>query len=284
MPSTLQTDRDPNGIKQIYPTSSFGFNNKRRIGYNGWEYHADVWNKNRIYEFIPSGTIMPAQNEDLYLHYSKTPKSFVIVKGDGSISINTDEKYNTFKLSIYDDNNLWYKVQNALTNGKRWTSNVEFTFYFNIKAYPLTFGKKGGIEIHLTNDHHFLDRQQFSSGSNPYNAHDYYLTIQYDGHMYLSGEPYHGSTRDKKPDGIFDIDFWDTDFTGIPLNTLYGIKFIKKVINSKNVFLEVYRDTTGGADGGTWVKMFEFLHVRGNWYNTGMDLPYAAALAQMVKL
>ena len=106
-------------------------------------------------------------------------------------------------MSIYDENNLWYKVQNALRNGKRWTSNVEFTFYFNIKALPLAYGIKGGIEIHLTSDHHFLDRQDFSNGSNPYNAHDYYLVIQYDGHMYLKGEPFHGSTRASKPDDIF---------------------------------------------------------------------------------
>jgi hypothetical protein len=44
------------------------------------------------------------------------------------------------------------------------------------------------------------------------------------------------------------------------------------------VFLEVYRDLTNGFEGGKWIKLFEFKHERGNWYNESMDVPYQKSI------
>jgi len=280
-------NNDVFGIKELYPTSAYGFNgNILQRGGRGWEYYSEFWNQRRINDFIPNGTVIPQQTTDIFMHFSKVPNSFVQINGDGSITINTDERYHKLGLSIFDENNLYYGTKNALTTGKRWTSNIEFTFYFMIRAYPLRYGIKGAIEINLTSDLHFINNAierntHMSSGYNPYNSHAYSLVIQYDGHVYLSGIPYHGCVRDKKPDNIYNIDFWGTEFNGIPLNMLIGIKFVKRVVGSskKDVFLEVHRDTTGGYNGGDWHKIIEFLHTRGNWYNTSMDLPYATSLA-----
>jgi hypothetical protein len=270
---------DKFGIVKLFPTAAYGLNNFRRGG-NGWEYYADKWNQRKLYEFKPDGSVMPEHN-DLFMHYKNVPNSFIIVNGDGSITLTSDEKHNPMILSIYDDNNLYYGIQNALTTGRRWSPNNEFTLYFSIGAYPLSYKKKGAISITLGSDHHFLDNIDKDNiiGGNTYNAHEYTLVMQYDGHMYLTGEPYHGCFREQKPDGIYNVDFWDTNFTGIPLNRLYGIKFIKRVIDKNDIFLEVYRDLTGGYNGGEWRPLFEFRHSQGNWYNTDMDAPYASALA-----
>lgn len=275
-------EKDVFGIQELYATSAYGFNNRRRNG-NGWEYFSDYWNKKKLYEFVPNDWVIPEQNQDLYMHFKKVPNAFVRVNGDGSITVESDERENFFQMSVYDDNNLYYGTKNALTNGKRWSSNVELTMYFSLKAYPLSFGIKGGIKIGLTSDHHFLDFQynanQGMTGLCPFNSHEYFLMLQYDGHAYLGGEPYHPAQRSMKPDGVYDIDFWDNQFNGIPLNNMMGIKFVKKVVGTRDVYLEVWRDSTNGFEGGVWRKIFEFRHTRGNWYNASMDTPYAASIS-----
>lgn len=266
------------GITEFYPTAPNGvtqiINNPNVMG--GWEYFSTEWGRNVIDEFPPNDNIFL---HDRFMHFSKVDSSYCIVRGDGRLTIGT-ENPKSMRLRIYDDDNLNAGISNALNVGRgfRWTQNIEFTFYFNkiLNSETQKSPLDGSIEVHLGSDHHFGASE--TAGLCPFNAHEYMLVIQNDGRMYLGGEPYHGSRRDPKPDGVMDIDFWDNQFNGIPLNTLIGIKLIKRVVDTKNIFLEVYRDMTEGFNGGTWNKLFEFKHERDNWYNESMDIPYEVSL------
>jgi len=279
------TQRDRFGIKKIYLTSAYGFNGTggRNVGGKGWEYHSIPWNQNKIYEHTPetaANGLLPEQLTDVTMHYSKTRKSFVKIHGNGGARFHLPEPNKEFRLSLFDENNLYYGIENALSSyGRRWTSNVEFTFYFNIGSYDIgntATHKRGSMQIGLCSDHHFLDSPLTNNNTAkfcPFNSHEYNLVITYDGHMYFTSEIYHGAgySLPPKPTDIFDVDFFDSKFTSIPLETSYGIKFIKRVINSKNVLLEAYMDNSDGFDGGSWKKLFEFKHERNNWTYPNTD-------------
>ena len=266
------------GVKELYNTSRFG--SIRPIGsvagrFSGWEYYSNAWSRQVRSEFEFDDNFKYLG--DTMMHYPTTIGVHGIILGNGIVKLGTkdeDNYYSEIKLQIYDDSNLDAGINNALEyiRGNRWTSNIEFTFYFNIKNYSNIYSKKskGFIEITLGSDHHFADKYPEAKNC-PYNSHDYRLRIGYDGRMYFTGEPYHTVYRDPKPDNQENIDLWDTNFQGLPTDTDIGIKFIKRVSAKTNeIFLECYRDMTNGFEGGTWIKLFEFLHTRNNWStNTG---------------
>jgi hypothetical protein len=206
---------------------------------------------------------------DTYLHLRNLYGALITVYGDGRIKLESMETTASLNLALYDEKNFQATVKNALIHrrGRRWSPSVEFTVYFTKKSHNPTQGIKGScLEIHLTSDHHF------GTSACPYNAHEYILNIMNNGEVYFTGEPYHTTRRDPKPDGIIDVDFWGTNHEGIPLDVEIGIKFVKRVSgNGKNVLLEAYRDMTNGANGGTWQKLFEFEHEEGNWDNEELE-------------
>src|SRR5690606_9035992 len=54
--------------------------------------------------------------------------------------------------------------------------------------------------------------------------------------------------------------------SGMPKNEWIGYKFIvRDVNNGQNVKLEAYMDSTGGKDGGNWVKVAEFTDTGSNF-------------------
>lgn len=272
----LHVAMDELGIKKIYQSSGSGFNIFR---YNvGWEYYSHLWNNNRLYEFTPSGSF---ELTDDIMHYKRLENARLTMNGDGRLTIRSEDLI-PFRMWLYDNNQIAAGVKNALlayTGGRRWSDNLEFTFYFNRKNHAtVNHSDQGGIFIHLGSDHLFGASNTLDVSSCPFNAHEYILVIQNNGVMYFTGEPYHGSRRDPKPDGIETSDFWNG--LGIPLNTNIGIKFIKSVVdNGKSVLLECYRDMTDALNGGHWDRLFQFKHTRGNWYDETMDAPYATSLA-----
>jgi hypothetical protein len=54
----------------------------------------------------------------------------------------------------------------------------------------------------------------------------------------------------------------------MPKNTWIGYKFVVSDLSNGNVKLEAYMDTTNGLNGGTWIKIAEFID---NGSNFGVD-------------
>jgi hypothetical protein len=259
------TGVDVFGIAKLNTTSPYGVYADNK----GWEYYSTEWHKELMIQRRISDSWFIGS--DTFLHFRMSYGSNITVFGDGRVGLECVEKSSNMKLYLYDDRNLSAGISNALDNwrGRRWTPNNEFTIYFNKKANtPHMRLNSPFMEISLGSDHHF-------NTACPYNAHHYTLSILNSGKMCFTGEPYHTTSRGARPEGITDMDFWNTDFTGLPMDTDIGIKFIKRVSgNGRNVFLEAYKDMTNGANGGRWVKLFEFEHVDGNWDNESMENLY----------
>ena len=257
------TGLDPFGISKFHPTTSNGWKDAP-----GWEYYSTVWGQGKVFDVdVPdNGTI----SGDPYMHFKDVSGASFKVQGDGRLTVKSESTTST-RFRVWDDNNLDAGNKNALDagRGRRWTANVEMTVYFNRKANTPGDGLDGTFGMRIGSDHHF---GAAGSGSCYYNAHEYVLFIMTNGEIYLGGEPYHGTRRDKKPDNIEDVDFWDNGNKGIILNQWVGFKFIKREVdNGQNIFLEVFRDMSHGQDGGQWQKLMEFKHTNGNWTNNEMD-------------
>lgn len=266
------------GIKKLYRDAGTGHNNFRWG--RGFEYYSTLWNRNIRHDFSIPINYYHLDGDDI-LHFKKTEGATLWFNGEGTLRLSS-ENIHPFRMWLYDGNQLHGGIKNALNQngGQRWSDNLEFTFYFNRKHHSTQFHSElGGIFIHLGSDHLFGASNTISYAGCPYNAHEYILAIENSGSMYFTGEPYHGSRRDPKPNDVHLQDFWGTSLEGLPLNTMIGIKFIKRVVDDgKSVLLECFRDMTEGAGGGDWVRLFEFKHTRGNWVNDTMTEPYNTSL------
>jgi hypothetical protein len=253
-----------------------------------WEYESLAFNigPNEMYDLTNVPINMPFKIPwDNYLHFSSVPAGVIRNNGNGSLTIFSESLIST-RLMIYDDNNLLAGTKAALDigRGRRWSPSTEMTCYFNLKFRNPDEFLRGDISMRIGSDHHFIASGN-SDNDCPYNAHEYTFHIGFNGDMWLGGEPYHGTERDPKPDGILDIanrkKWWSgTTFGEFPMNQLVGFKFIKRVCDDgNNVFLEVFRDLTEGFNGGTWQRIMEFKHERGNWDNPFLEEKFLQSIA-----
>jgi hypothetical protein len=124
--------------------------------------------------------------------------------------------------------------------------NVEITAYY--KSVATTSGISPGyqgFEIGVRGQHEL-------GGSN---AKVYYSRHSLNGTWWRLKEDVHPTSHDV------------TIKTGVTFNknTWLGMKFVVRNMSNGNVRLESYLDTTDGANGGTWTKMFDFTDTNGAW-------------------
>jgi len=130
--------------------------------------------------------------------------------------------------------------------------NVELTIYYlrvsddNTPWGGIVLGARSGPDGH-------------SPGGDPCTAHTYYGRIRHDAHEDEEKELKHPQSQARDSKNI-----WN-GASMLPFGAWIGMKYVVYNVNhDANVKLEVYRDFTGGANGGTWEKVGETLD-NGGW-------------------
>ena len=140
--------------------------------------------------------------------------------------------------------------------------NVEATVYYKRLVDDgtdfggLVIGARSGPEGHTT--------------SSPCTATTYHGRFRYDANMDFNKELQHQAGSKSR----LRHDIWNGN--GLPFNTWIGMKYV--VHNVENgVKLELYRDLTEGANGGSWVLMGEITD-SGSWEAAAPDCEFPTDL------
>ncbi len=211
-------------IDMLYPTRSGG---------RTWQ---DKWDNN-ISRKITSGK--RDQND-----------AELIIRGTGSASIDGKGV-----LTLSGDSPRIYVYDKDLK--KKW-NNVEVTVYAK-RISETGVRSSQGFVIGARSEH------QNASETNVCSGRSYYGRLLYDGRAVFQKEIIHeGSYSSNKPSETNKVN-WGTADGKIPKNKWIGMKFIVRTsADGKAVTLQIYRDLTEGKDGGSWIKIAEYVD-RGDW-------------------
>jgi len=161
---------------------------------------------------------------------SGTRDGLLVARGDGTITIGSG-------IATMTGSAPRMYLYNALKQ-KIW-GDVEITFYARRISETQTLSYQGftaAAKIDHTDDNDICGTR------------GYYGRMLYDGRMDFEKEINHHAT-----DGY--VQFGSVKpWSAVPKNTWIGYKFIA-YDNGPNVNFELYRDLTGGTNGGTWIKM-----------------------------
>ena len=201
-------------------TDPFGITQLYQTVSNGRTWNSSDWNNN-IARTLPSGSRDPYD-----------PTGDFIARGDGSITI--DGKGTAIvvgsapRLYLYD-----------AAKKKTW-NNVEVTFYAQRINESQTLSYQG-FEAVAKTDH--------TDDADLCGTRGYGGRMLYDGRIDFEKEIDHHAS-----DGY--VQFGTVNpWSSLPKNQWIGYKLVAYDIDSNSVKLELYRDLTGGLNGGTWQLM-----------------------------
>ncbi|AIF84452.1 F5/8 type C domain-containing protein [Candidatus Nitrososphaera evergladensis SR1] len=134
-------------------------------------------------------------------------------------------------------------------NVREWSENLEITIYIN-RINETQLIDYSGLQIFARTNHG-------TNGNENRNFCDdrgYGVLVLTDGRWKLEKETAHHLSN-----GYVDLP-GQKPWSELPKNTWVGIKFVlRNMDNDTKVKLELYRDMTGGLNGGRWEKMYEFI-------------------------
>lgn len=143
-----------------------------------------------------------------------------------------------------------------------WSPNLEVTVYVtrlaetNLLAYS-------GVQIFARTNHGTIGRETV----NFCDDRGYGAKVTLDGRFVFEKETHHGT-----PHGYPNAPA-TRPWPRWPVGTMVGIKYIlRDCEHGRQVRLELWRDPTGGQDGGQWVKVTEYTDTGQNW-GSGADPP-----------
>ena len=128
-----------------------------------------------------------------------------------------------------------------------WDANLEMTVYFTRinETKSLSYS---GLQISARTDHGTTGDER----KNLCDDRGYFAKITVDGRWEFEKEIAHH--RDGGNDSVATARPWRE----LPKNTCVGVKYVLRNLPRDCVKLELYRDLTGGREGGVWEKMTEF--------------------------
>ncbi len=224
-PATGGGSKDRFGIKMIYPTAK-----DARV----WE---SKWDNGIARTFGNS-------KNDPYDPLFKTSKNggglgdgSYKTQGDGILKISG--KYP--RMYVFDEKADW--------------TNVEITVYgMRVSDTNISWA---GIQAYARTNHGAIGNEDRDSCD----TRGYGAQLTYPGRFLFEKETSHHAGNGYAQVGQKTL--WSS---GMPKNEWIGYKFIvRDVNNGQNVKLEAYMDSTGGKDGGNWVKVAEFTDTGSNF-------------------
>jgi len=224
-------------------------------------YGADKFGIKKIFPTLTDGTEWFANWDDgierIVLSGERDPNDIeFIVRGDGEVIIdgNGVAKMNgeTPRMYVSDPARI-----------KKW-NNVEVTFYAKRVGEFLKLSYQGFV-VGTRSEH------QDVTDETPCLGKTYYGRMTYDGRITFQKEiVHHVSYSDTQPEPP--LYAWNTPDKQLPKDQWVGIKFIVRTVdNDRHVNLQLYRDMTDGANGGSWDKLIEYTDA-GGWQQQGSDI------------
>jgi hypothetical protein len=136
-----------------------------------------------------------------------------------------------------------------------WSENLEITVYFT-RISETKLVSWSGPQIFARTNHGTIGNEN----RNLCDDRGYGAKITVDGRWEFEKETAHHLTNGYVSAAT--VKPWPE----LPKNLKVGVKFIlRNLSNDTRVRLELYRDLTGGRDGGRWEKMTEFVDAGDNW-------------------
>ncbi len=243
----ITTKTDKFGITKLYPTLT-----------NGREWFAN-W-------FTPAHTIISGEYDPYDSQLKARGDGYTHVNGDGTAYMSGSAP----RMYVQDP---------AL---KKLWNNVEITFYGK-RVSDTTIESYQGLTAGIGGSHDDVQYPNVCTDSIGYPNTAYNGRILYDGRVDYEKEVlYHRGDATSYGSGTYPSIksafqnlstpiYSSSGFHSMPYNTWIGYKFIVQD-TSKGVHMETWMDTTGGLNGGTWVKMNSFDDNGGwsvfYWYDT----------------
>lgn len=194
---------------------------------SGAEWSSDAWSNGRSRSFY-SGSRDPYD-------------SMLFMRGEGRLQIHGN--------GVASVSGRAPRIYIQRPDQKAIWQNVEVTYYARVISLsnpPSHVGLKIGARS--------------SHGTLPFdncNAKTYYGILRFDGGATINKELRHGAS-------LAGVRAEDSLWDAVPKDQWIGIKFIVRDTPSGDVSMKLYRDMTGGKDGGTWEEILT--HVDdGNW-------------------
>jgi hypothetical protein len=143
---------------------------------------------------------------------------------------------------------------------REWDENLEITVYITRISETKTLSYSG-LQIFSRTNHGTLGNED----TNICDDRGYGAKIKTDGTWSFEKETAHN-----QDDGFADTEGKEP-WSSLPKDKLIGVKYIlRNMDDDTRVKLELYRDLTGGIDGGKWEKIYEFIDTGKN-LGVGMD-------------
>lgn len=168
------------------------------------------------------------------------------INGQGVLTAKSPVDSGGVRMYVYDEN---YPTKSAsdITPYKKW-NNVEVTVYY-MRVMDSGDSNTGMVAAAKINHD--------DPENDPCGARGYYGKFQHDGKTRFEKEVRHSISYAKTPTKTW----WSV----LPKNVWIGYKYIvRDVNNGTQVKLELWRDLTDGANGGTWEKVDEKIDM-GGW-------------------
>jgi len=242
-PPTPPTSIDKFGIKMIYPSSK----THPRDWFCNWNSGSK-----RTFGFGPAGATDPE----------------LMFRGDGAYTIFGATGSNAGQMLVTGSTPRIYVRSTILENGNEvlppsvalW-NDVEITFYCDTVNSGQNVGYAGIEAVARTN--HDPDTALCSTRG-------YGGKINFDGRCQFEKETVHPEVQ--QTSNVY-------PFGGVghrmPLGVFIGYKFVVRACDSETkVSQELWMDMTEGLNGGTWVKLFEFVDYDGWCYNAPFCCSY----------
>jgi hypothetical protein len=147
---------------------------------------------------------------------------------------------------------------------QRW-NNVEVTFY-GMRVSENDNPSSQGLVVGTRSEHQ-------DSGACACAGAGYYGRMLYDGRVTFQKEIVHHSTDGYSSNQVDELSrFWDSPDMTLPRDVWIGFKLVvRNQDQGQHVHLELYRDLTDGAGGGTWEKLVEYTDA-GGWTNPALTV------------
>ena len=236
---TVSTASDAERTRPLETFDRFGIKKLFRSTSKAMEWYA-AWDNDRQRSF-PGKDSDP---DDPWFD-SNHGQGQYFIDGDGILVAQGDH----VRMYVHDPN-----------NHREWSENLEITTYV-MRIAETQVLSYSGLQIFARTNHGTTGNER----ENMCDSRGYGAKIKIDGHWSFEKEVAHGkqngyaTTVERKP--------WDA----LPKDTWIGIKYVLRNIDSnRRVKLELYRDQTGGLDGGSWEKIHEFID-KGNNFGVGRD-------------